>query len=242
MYHSLFTRCKFNECTKLFDADNFTCKDLSCFKISCNDLNHVSCLIHALLINSTDRYRTFVCDINLNTCTLNDRVDSLSSLTYNITDLLRIDLNLDDLRSIFSYRCTWSCNTFLHNFCQDIFSCFFCTSDCFFYDRSCQSMDLDIHLDCCDTVMSSGYLEVHISEEVFKSLDICENNVIIICIACYQTTGNTCYRFFDRYTGCHQRHCGCTDTCLRSRTIGFKCLRYSTDRIWEFLFAWKYRN
>ena len=90
--------------------------------------------------------------------------------------------------------------------------------------------------------MCSGYLEVHISEEVFKSLDICQNDIVIICFACYQTAGNTSYRFLDWYTCCHQRHSRCTDTCLRCRTVGFKCLRYSTDRIWEFLFAWKYRN
>ncbi len=42
-------------------------------------------------------------------------------------------------------------------------------------------MDLDIHLDCCDTFVCTGYLEVHISEEVFKSLNICKYDVIIIC-------------------------------------------------------------
>ena len=41
----------------------------------------------------------------------------------------------------------------------------------------------------------------------------------------------------DRYTCCHKGHGRCTDTCLRSRTVGFKCLRYSTDRIWELFFA-----
>ena len=94
-------------------------------------------------------------------------------------------------------------------------------------------MDLDIHLDCCDTVMCTCNLEIHISEEVLKSLDICQYNVIIVCCACNKTTGDTGNRFADRYTCCHKGHGRCTDTCLRSRTVGFKCLRYSTDRIWE---------
>jgi len=49
-------------------------------------------------------------------------------------------------------------------------------------------MDLDIHLDCSDTIMCTGYLEIHISEEIFKSLNIGKNNIIIIRI-----TGNKSY-------------------------------------------------
>ena len=35
----------------------------------------------------------------------------------------------------------------------------FVRADRFFYDLSCQTMDLDIHLDCCDTVMCTCNLE-----------------------------------------------------------------------------------
>ena len=90
--------------------------------------------------------------------------------------------------------------------------------------------------------MSTGYLKVHIAEEVFQTLDIGQNDVIVIGVTSYQTTGNTCYRSFDRYTCCHQGHTGCTDTCLRSRTVGFKSLRYGTDGIWELFLTRQYRN
>ena len=80
-------------------------------------------------------------------------------------------------------------------------------------------MDLDIHLDCCDTVMSSGYLEVHVAKEVLKTLDISKNDIVIICVTCYKTTGNTCNRLLNRYTGSLKRHGGCTDTCLGGRSV-----------------------
>ena len=179
----------------------------------------MSSLVHSSLIYSADRYCAFIADIDLYTCTLDNSIDGFSSLTNHITDLLRVDLDLDDLRSVFIYIVTRLCNTFFHNLCKNVFSCLFCSADSFLYDRSGKSVDFNIHLDGSDTLMSSGYLEVHISEEVFKSLDICENNVIIICIACYQTTGNSSYRFADRHSGCHQRHGGCTDTCLRGRAV-----------------------
>ena len=56
-----------------------------------------------------------------------------------------------------------------------------------------QTVNLDIHLDRSDTLMSTGYLEVHIAEEVLKTLDIGQNDVIIIGIAGYKTAGDTCY-------------------------------------------------
>ena len=57
-------------------------------------------------------------------------------------------------------------------------------------------MDLDIHLDCCDTFVCTGYLKVHISEEILKTLDIRKNKVIIICVTGNKTTGNTCNHCF----------------------------------------------
>ena len=86
--------------------------------------------------------------------------------TNYVTDLLRVDLDLDDLRRKLANACTRLVDAFLHNFCKDILSCLFCSADCFLNDRSCKTMDLDIHLDRCDSVMCSGYLEIHISEEM----------------------------------------------------------------------------
>ena len=57
-------------------------------------------------------------------------------------------------------------------------------------------MDLDIHLDRCDTIMCTCHLEIHIAEEILQTLDIGQNDIIIIGLAGYQTTGDTCYRFF----------------------------------------------
>ena len=49
-------------------------------------------------------------------------------------------------------------------------------------------MDLNIHLDRGNTFGSTGYLKVHISEEVFQSLDIGQQNEIVIGLAGYQGT------------------------------------------------------
>ena len=64
-------------------------------------------------------------------------------------------------------------------------------------------MNLDIHLDGGDTLVRTGYLEVHISEEVLETLDICQNNVIVIGISGHKTAGNTCHHSLERYSGSH---------------------------------------
>ena len=60
-------------------------------------------------------------------------------------------------------------------------------ADSLLHDGTGKAVDLDIHLDRCDTVVGTCYLEVHISEEVLKSLDICKDQIIIICLTCYKS-------------------------------------------------------
>src|SRR5699024_7907771 len=123
----------------------------------------------------------------------------------------------------------------------DVKSCLSCTGNRFLDDRSCQSVDLDIHLDCCDTFMCTCHLEIHVSEEVFQTLDICQYDVIVVCLSCYKSAGDTCYCALDRHTGCHQGHAGCADTCLRCGSVGLECLGYRTDCVREFFLRRKYR-
>ena len=52
---------------------------------------------------------------------------------------------------LFRSSCTRCRDTFLNNFVKDVLSCFLSTSDCFFYDLSCKTVDLNIHLNRCDT-------------------------------------------------------------------------------------------
>ena len=135
--HSLFARCKFDECTKFFDAYYFTSENLTFFKISCNDTDHVSSFLKHCFIGTTDAYCTFIIDVNLNTSAVDNLVDCLTLLSYYITNLSRVNLNLKNLWSILSNFFSWLSNCFGHNFVHDIKSCFPGSSDCFFYDRSC---------------------------------------------------------------------------------------------------------
>ena len=205
--HAFLAGCELNECAELLDADNLALEDLSSLELGGDDLDHLDGFIHHFLISTAYGNAAVICDIDLYTGAGNDLVNGLASLTNNITDLLRIDLDGNDLRCIFTNLCSRMCDAGSHDLVDDIFSCFFGSCNRLFYNRSCQAVDLDIHLNCGDTVMGTCYLEVHIAEEVFQTLDIGQDDIIIIGIAGNQTTGNTSNLLLDRNARCHQRQC-----------------------------------
>ena len=48
-------------------------------------------------------------------------------------------------------------------------------------------MDFNIHLNSRNTIMCTGNLEVHIAKEVFQTLNICQHQIIFICISRHQS-------------------------------------------------------
>ena len=52
--HSFFSRSEFNKCSKLLDACYFTFKNLACFLICYDNVDHLCSFFHLLFICSTD--------------------------------------------------------------------------------------------------------------------------------------------------------------------------------------------
>ena len=241
MDQAVFVRSDLNECAEIHDADYFPIIDsagLNRFYDQRDDLQRAidHFFIYAKYIDTS-----VIVDVDLNTGLIDDAVDNLTLLADHFTDLLRIDGHLLDLRSVFSnFRSRFGDYRF-HHVGENVFSGFFGSGDGFLDDGRSKTMDLDIHLNGCDTVMGTGYFKVHVSKEVFQTLDIGKNNVIIVCVTCHKTCGDTCYRLLDRDTCCHQRQSRCTYACLRCGTIGFHGLGYSTDCIRKLFLCRKYR-
>ena len=242
MNHAFLARCKLKECAKFFNADNFADIDLAFFKLRSDHLNHFDSLVNAFFFNATDCHSTIIGNINLNTRLINNLVDDLTLGADNITNLLRINHNLLNLRCIFTNFLTWFSNGWSQHFIDNIFSRLFCPANSFFNNRTSQTVNLDIHLNGSDTVMGTGYFKVHIAKEVFKALNICQYNIVVICISGNKSGRNTSHLFFNRNTSRHQGHGRCTDTCLGCGTIRFKGFGNRTNRIWELFHARKYRD
>ena len=103
-------------------------------------------------------------------------------------------------------------------------------------------MNLDIHLDCSNSVSCSRYLKVHIAEEILKTLNIGEYQIILVTLSGNQTAGNARNRLSNRHTGSHQGHTGCTGGSHGSGTVGLHRLGNGTNGIGELLYRRKHRN
>ena len=203
MNHAFFSGSELDECTEFLNAYDLALENLAFFKVCGNNLNHLNSLIHHNLVGTAYGYLTVIGNINLYAGTSNNLVDGLASLAYYIANLFRVNLDGNNLGCVLADFCSGSGNGFLHTVVHDEESCFTASCDSAFYDRSCQTVNLNIHLDSGNTFGSTGYLKVHIAEEVFQTLDIGKKYEILVGFTGNQTTGNTCYHLLDGNTGSH---------------------------------------
>ena len=108
-----------------------------------------------------------------------------------------------------------------------------CLFKCLLDDLGCKTVDLKVHLNSCDTLVSTSYLEVHIAVEVFKTLDV-EHCVEGAVFCCDKTAGDTCNGSFDRNTCVHKSKCRAADRTLGCRTVGGNYFRNKADSVGEF--------
>jgi hypothetical protein len=196
----------------------------------------------SIFVIAADADLAVIVDVDLNAGALDDLVDDLALLADNITDLFGIDLREDDLRSILADFLAGLGNCRGHDSLHDILAGILASLDSTFDDRSCQAMDLDIHLDGGDAVVCTGNLEVHVAEEIFETLDIGQQDKIVIGLARDKAAADAGNLLLDRNACCHKSHAGCAGRTHGSGSVGFKSLGYGTDGIREFLDRRKNRN
>ena len=187
MNHSLFPWGKLKKCSKLLNADNLSYKNLSRLKICRDNFNPFHSLVHHGCLCTAYRYVTVISDINLNPCTGNDLIDRLSSLPYRIANLFRVNLDGDNLGRIRAYFRSRFGNGFLHAGVHDKHPCLTASCNGSFHNRSCKTVDFDVHLNGCDSFRSSCHLKVHVAKEIFQSLNVCKEYKIIVPLPSYQT-------------------------------------------------------
>ena len=103
-------------------------------------------------------------------------------------------------------------------------------------------MDLDIHLNGGDTLLGTCHLEVHVAEEIFQTLDIGQNQVIVVGLAGHQTAGDSGHHILDRHAGGHQGQSGGTDAGLGGGAVGLHGLRHGADGVGELFLGGKHRH
>jgi len=80
-----------------------------------------------------------------------------------------------------------------------------------FEDVERQAVALDIHLGGCQTVASTGGLEVHIAQVVLVAEDIAQDGVFVFSGVLDETHGNTRDGLLHRNASVHQGECAGAD-------------------------------
>ena len=97
-------------------------------------------------------------------------------------------------------------------------------------------LDFNVHLNRGDALFGTGHLEVHIAEEVLKSLNIRHNHVFAGFGVFDKSHRAARHRRLNRHAGVHQRHRGTAYGSHRRRTVRRKNIRYHADGVREFFF------
>ena len=163
-----------------------------------------------LAVCSVDGNQTIIIDIDLDVVFFHHAVDGFAALADDNSDLVRIDHEGKCTRCVLGHFRTRRRDFFQH-FLHDEHSSLFCLSESFFQNVSGQTMHLDIHLDCSDTDFGTGYLEVHVAQEIFHALNVGQNREFRSAVFLYsfnEAHCNTCNRALDRNAGIHQSQAG----------------------------------
>ena len=120
VHHTFLSGSELQERAELLDADYLALEDLSFFKVSHDNLNHVNCLVDHLFVGTADGYAAVFLNVDLHAGLLDNPVDHLALLADYIADLLRIDRNLYNLGRSFGDLSSGSCNHRIHHIVQNI--------------------------------------------------------------------------------------------------------------------------
>ena len=163
------------KCTKFFNAYNCSFKNHVLLRNQCTIvLMYLIALSIISCVNATYRYHSIISNINLNTCFFDNCIDNLTTLYLQHHQSYQ---DQSGSGSIFgAYSPTSLRGSAIAGFIQvsimnSLASLVLAIAPSTI--GSCKTVNLNIHLNSCDTFCCTCYLKVHITEEIFKSLNIC---------------------------------------------------------------------
>ncbi len=177
MDECVFSFEQFNECTEFLNATDRSIELFPDDDFTDDIFDQLTGTIDASLIRRSDKDCSVLIDVDLNACLINDTVDDFTTRSDDITDFIWIDFKCDDFRRVLRQFDTRFSNDRLHML-KNMQTTKTCLFKCFFKNLTRDSANFHIHLQSCDTFVSSSDFKVHISEMIFHPLDICQDRVI----------------------------------------------------------------
>ena len=239
MQQTIFTWKYIHDGTEVQQLQYGAFVDGTNFGFSSNCLDAGASQLSSFTTGRGDGNRTVVLDVNGGTGFFGQRTNDCATLTNHVTDFFRIDLH--GVQTWCEGRNFGTCfaHRTLHQ-AEDMQTGFTGLGQCNLHDFLGNALDLDVHLQCSDTVFSTGYLEVHIAEVIFITQDIGQNSETTTVLD--QAHGDTCHVILQWYTSVHHGQTAATDRSHRRRTVRFGNFRNHTHGVAEIFWCWQNRN
>src|SRR5439155_16818703 len=133
--------------------------------------------LHCLAADGCNRNQTGIVDSDLGASLFLDATYGLALRADEITDLLGVDCHRHNARSVRRQIGT-RLRERLRHLSKNVKSAFTRLRQRFLDDLEIESLDLDVHLDRSDTVLSAGDLEVHVAEVTLCAENVGEDSVL----------------------------------------------------------------
>ena len=174
------------------------------FNLSRDVFNQLFGTLTSITINRGDGNRTVFLDVDACTSLLGNATNGCTTFANHVTDLFRVDLHGDHARGVgrqFAYAAT--CGLFHDT--QNVHAAFTGLRQRNLHDLFGYALNLDVHLQCSHTILSTGNLEVHVAQVIFITQNVCEYRKLVVFLD--QAHGNTGHQLFQGNTCVHQRQC-----------------------------------
>src|SRR5690606_4658377 len=232
VYQTVLAGQDADEGAKVDDALDLASVDLADFRFSGDTVNPCLGSVGGVLAGGEDLHGAVVGDVDGGAGLFADTADGGATLTDHVTDLVGVDLHADHGRRVGGQLLARRRQHFVH-LLEDVQTSVMGLVQGQFHDLFGDALDLDVHLQRGNTLLGTGYLEVHIAQVVFVTEDVGQDGKLLAFL--HQTHGDTGYRRLQWNTGVHQGQRCATDRGHGAGTVGFGDFRYHADAVGELV-------
>ena len=186
----------------------------------------------ARTVGASDEDGTVLLDVDGGASVLLDATDDLAAGADDVADLVRGDLEADNLGSgVLGVLAR--CGDLLEHLVQDEHAALVRLHECLAQDLGREAGGLVVHLHGGDALGGARHLEVHIAEEVLETLDVGEDDGLALLLD--EAHGNAGDRALDGHAGIHERQRGTAGGSHRAGAVGLHDLGDHADGVGELL-------
>ena len=204
MHQAFCTWEDFDESTKIYCALDHTQIQFANLGFLSEFTQHAQGLVGGVSVGACNQDGSIIFDSDSDTALFLHSTNGATTGANDVADLVLLDLQLGNARSIRSDVFTGLADGLGH-FIENVNPTFASLAQSFCHDFPADGVDLGVHLECCDSVFGSRDLEVHVAKVIFVAQDVRQNGEVIAFLD--EPHRNASYGSFERNTRIHQCQC-----------------------------------